>query len=225
MLVAADAEAEQNVGAVDVREAEPLDERPRPREQFDCVANLADVLAGPRLDREEPNFEVRRAGDEDRRARVLDLLERLLAFVRLGQGLGASEHRFDPAALVGRDTVLEEVGVDAELLREPLDRLPRRARLAALDLAHVFLAEPRAREVRLRESRGHAKLANAVAEPGRADGPVGCAGAVRHTRVHEVNLICQQSATRGPRESPKRGMVARNLGEASDMVKSLDSAT
>ena len=43
------------------------------------------------------------------------------------------------AALVGGDAAGEKAGIDAEPLGEPLDRLPRRAGLAALDLRDVLL--------------------------------------------------------------------------------------
>ena len=160
-------------------------------------------------------------------AHVLDLLERLVALVRLGEGLGTREHRLDPAALVGRDAVLQEVGVDPEPLREPLDRLARRARLAALDLAHVLLAEARRR--RGRSGSDPADDAE-LAQRGRRGGcrwrswwlcerRVGtCAGS--RSQPH----LDHESATSEPPESPKRGMDGRKSGEASDMPESLDSS-
>ena len=162
-LVAADAEAEEDVRAIDVGEPGPSTSV-RARASSSIASRTSPTSWRAQASTaEEPNLEVGRARDEDRGARVLDLLERLLALVRRGQCLGAREHRLDPAALVGRDTVLQEVGVDAQPLREPLDRLARRARLAALDLAHVLLAEARAGEVGLGQSRGDAELADAVA--------------------------------------------------------------
>ena len=104
------------------------------------------------------------AGREDGGARVLDLLDRLFVAVRIRQRLRAGEHRLDATALVGGDALLEEGGVDAELRGQPFDRLMRRARLAPLDLADVFLREPVAREIRLRQARGHAQLPQALAE-------------------------------------------------------------
>ena len=52
----------------------------------------------------------------------------------LDQRLGAGERGLDAVARVRRDAVGEEARIDAEARREPLDRLLRRARLAALDL-------------------------------------------------------------------------------------------
>jgi hypothetical protein len=83
---------------------------------------------------------------------------------RLRDGLRARQQRLDAITLVGGDAVLQEIRVDPEPLREPFDRLARRARLTALDLAHVLLAETRARDVRLRQACGNAKLAKPLAE-------------------------------------------------------------
>src|SRR5262249_53555271 len=140
----------------------PLDEGARARKQLDRRANFADVLPRPGLDADQTHLEVGRARDEHRRPRVLDLLDGAIALVRLGERFGAREQRLDAAALVGRDAVLEKVRADPESLRQPLHRLARRARLAALDLAHVLLAETRAREVGLRQAGRNAQLANAV---------------------------------------------------------------
>ena len=52
---------------------------------------------------------------------------------------------------------------------QPLDRLARRARLAALDLAHVLLREALAGELRLREALRDPQLAHAIPER-RSDG-------------------------------------------------------
>src|SRR5205807_8084606 len=76
----------------------------------------------------------------------------------------ARRHRLDAAPLVGRDAVLEKVGVDPEPLPQPLDRLARRTRLAALDLADVFLAEAVAGQLGLRQSGRDTELAQALAQ-------------------------------------------------------------
>ena len=60
--------------------------------------------------------------------------------------------------------MLEKLGVDAEALREPRDRVGGRARLASLDLADVLLREPRARKLGLREPGGDAQCAHALAD-------------------------------------------------------------
>src|SRR5205823_4921568 len=92
------------------------------------------------------------AGGEDGRPHALELLDRLGVAVRADQRLAAGEPGLDAAALVGGDAVREEVRVDPEPLGEPLDRLARGTRLAALDLADVLLGEPLARELRLRQA-------------------------------------------------------------------------
>ena len=84
----------------------------RARTSNSIASRTSHVLARPGLDSEEPNLEVGRGSDEDGGARIIYLLERLPALVRLRERLGTREHRLDPAALVGRDSVLEEVGVD-----------------------------------------------------------------------------------------------------------------
>jgi hypothetical protein len=84
--------------------------------------------------------------------------------VVLGQRVCAREQRVDATALVGGDAPLEEAGVDAELDREPLDRLPCGPGLAALDLADVLLREAVAGEVGLSQARRHAKLSHTLAQ-------------------------------------------------------------
>jgi hypothetical protein len=88
--------------------------------------------------------------------------------VRVRERLGPSQHRLDPAPLVRGHTALEEVGVDAQLRRDPLDRLARGPGLAALDLTDVLLREAVAGEVGLGQPGRDAQLANALAEAGAA---------------------------------------------------------
>ena len=83
----------------------------------------------------------------------------------LEQGLGPCERRVDPTALVSRDTVGKERRIDAETLGEPRDGLGRRACLATLDLAHVFLRETLAGEAGLRHPRSDPQLAQTLSEP------------------------------------------------------------
>ena len=97
-------------------------------------------------------------------ARGAEEVGRLERTVRLGQRLGPREQRLDPAAQVGGDAAAEERRVDAELPREPLDRLGGRARLAALDLADVLLREPVARDIGLRQAGREAERAQPLAE-------------------------------------------------------------
>ena len=84
--------------------------------------------------------------------------------MRLDHRLGPGESRLEPPALVGRDAVGEEARVAAEADGEPLDRLRRRTRLAALDLGDVLLREALARELALREPGGNAKLTKPFSE-------------------------------------------------------------
>jgi hypothetical protein len=82
----------------------------------------------------------------------------------LDHRLGPGEGRFEPAPLVGRDAVGEEARVAAQADGEPLDRLGRGARLAALYLGDVLLREALARELALREPGGNAKLTKPFSE-------------------------------------------------------------
>ena len=92
-------------------------------------------------------------------------LEHLVETLPLGRGLGAHHGGLDLGVLVPGLTGLQIRDVDAEALRDPAERLRRRPRLAALDLAHVLLREAVAREIRLRHAGGSAKLAQPFAEP------------------------------------------------------------
>src|SRR4051794_3264780 len=169
-LVAADADPEHDVRAVGVRELRLLDEAARLLEQSEPLADLAALLAGPTLAAERAELELDRARGRNRRATALELADRLVVAVVVRKHLGPGEDGLDAGALVTGDAVREEAWVDAEPRREPLDRLRSRARLAALDLADVLLREAIAGELRLRQARGHAQLAQALAEasaPGR----------------------------------------------------------
>ncbi len=128
-------------------------------------AHLRAAGADEGANRELGNARRPRGGDER-----LELGCRLLVLERLDQHLCPGECALEAAALVGRDAVREEAGVDAEPRCEPLDRLARRARLAALDLGDVLLREALARELALREPGGDAELAQALAEAETARG-------------------------------------------------------
>ena len=105
--------------------------------------------------------------------------------LRLVQRLGAREGSFEPRALVGRDAVREEAGVDSEAVGEPFDRALGRARLAALDLRDVLLREAVAGEVALRQPRCDAELAEPFSEAKslRAAPASGAAGCLSHGHV------------------------------------------
>src|SRR5436305_1442655 len=119
---------------------------------------------------EGANRELRHAGGAGGREERAVLARRIVVLARLDERLGARERAFEPAALVGGDAVRKEAWVDAEPRREPFDRLAGRLRLAALDLGDVLLREALACEVALGEAAGHAKLAEALAEPKPAGG-------------------------------------------------------
>src|SRR5204863_10118310 len=110
-------------------------------EQFDRLLDLAVLHPRPRLTGELTDFELSDAGRQNGGLRVFVLRDCLFVLVRLGQRLRPREQRVDAAALVCRDTPLEESGIDAELDGEPLDRLARGPGFAALDLADVLLRE------------------------------------------------------------------------------------
>jgi hypothetical protein len=132
----------------------------------DTTADVATLDERPGPAGERPDLEVDRARREQRRLEIVVLLDRLVVALGVRQGLGAGQHRLDAAALVGGDAPLEEAGVDAELAGEPLDGLARGPGLPALDLADVLLRETVAGEIGLRQPRGHAQLANALAKAG-----------------------------------------------------------
>ena len=163
-MVAADAHAEEHLRPVDVGEAGVVRDRPAALEQLERRLDLAALHPCPGLRRERPVLELRGAGGQDGRARVLELLDRLRELLGACQRLRAGEHRFDAAALVGGDALLQEAGVDAELDGQPLDRVARGAGLAALDLADVLLREALPGEVGLGQARGDTELPQPLAQ-------------------------------------------------------------
>ena len=113
-LVAADAEPEEDVGAVDVRELRPFGELARDLEQVERLAGVAVLHARPGLAGERAHLELGRAGGADVARAPTRKLGGLVVAVRLRQRLGPGEQCLDPAAHVGRDAAAEERGVDAE---------------------------------------------------------------------------------------------------------------
>jgi hypothetical protein len=108
-------------------------------------------------------LELGEPGGEDGGADVEVEVGGLVELVGLGERLGPRKRRLDAAPRVGGDAVREEARVDAEPGGEPLDRLGRRARLAALDLADVLLREPVAGEFALRDACRDAQLPEPLA--------------------------------------------------------------
>src|SRR5207245_10637782 len=84
--------------------------------------------------------------------------KRLVVLLTLDGGLGAGDRRLDLSVLVPGLSRLQVRDVDAEPLANPAKRLFRRPRLPTLDLAHVLLREAVARQLRLAQPRGPAKL-------------------------------------------------------------------
>ena len=147
----------------------------------------------PRLAGQVPDLELGDAGCEHGGPGALELLDRVLVLVRPAQSLGACEQRLDAAALVGGDAALEVVRVDAELLRQPLRRLARRAGLPALDLADVLLREAVAGQVGLRHARGHAQLPQALAQAiARGGGAADVCGSLSHDSLTGSQLHTSQ---------------------------------
>ena len=194
--VAGAAEPEQHVGAVDVGEGRRLAQLARLLQHVECLAGQAELLQRPALAGERAQLELGRAERRELLARLAERVDRLAVGVRLAQCLGAGELRFDAGANVRGDPVGQVLLVDAEALREPGKCLGRRARLAALDLAHVLLREALARELRLGEAGGGPQRTDSLAEGGdpMGHGPGGD-GRVAH-------LVVTQAATRPERPPP-----------------------
>src|SRR4029079_12247373 len=148
--------------------------RARLVQEVEALAEPAEAHARLAGAEQRPDCDLRYAHRARLRDERLVLRVRLFVLHGLEQRLGACERTLEAAALVGGDAVREEPGVDAEPHGEPFDCLAGRARLAALDLGDVFLGEALARELALRQARGDAELAEALAqaEPGRG-GAVG----------------------------------------------------
>jgi hypothetical protein len=85
--------------------------------------------------------------------------ERVVVLLAFDGGLGTRDCGLDLGLLIPGLSCLQIGDVDAQPLADPGKRLFRRARLPALDLAHVLLREALARQFGLRQPRGNAKLA------------------------------------------------------------------
>ena len=152
--------------------------------------------ARPGLAGQEAGLQLRGAGRGDCGADVLELGDGLLVAMCFDESLRARERCLDAAALVGRDAVGEIPRVDFEPAGEPRDRLSGRARLAALDLAHVLLREPIARELALRQARGNAELAQSLTEPDGCGARCLCNRSRGGSSVHAAACFKAQSSGR-----------------------------
>jgi hypothetical protein len=94
-------------------------------------------------------------------------LQHLVEALPLDRSLRARDRGLDDDILIPGLARLEVGGVDAESLRDPGERLRRRARLAALDLADVLLREAVACEIRLGQAGGDAQLTQSGPETRR----------------------------------------------------------
>ena len=180
-LVTAHAETEKDIRLVDRGELGVRGQPACARKEIDRLTQLAALHARPRVARKVPGLELDGARREDCRLAVLVLVDGLVVVVRLRERLRTRKQRFDTATLVGRDAALEIARVGAEALREPLDRFASRPGLSALDLADVLLREPLSCQVGLRQARGDAQLAQALAQAvARGSGAAGVFGSTRH---------------------------------------------
>ena len=203
--VAADAEPEEHLGAVDVGEFGSFGERARLGEQVEPGSHLAVVHPRPGLAREQPHPQLRRAAGDHRPERRGVLVDRAVEVEPLGQRLGPREHRLGAGALVARDAAREERGVDAEARREPVDRLGRRARLAALDLGDVLLREPVGRRART-ASVPQRRAAGAAARRGASRGwSYGCG---KRRSPSDSGSVLHRLVERNPRERTVVSQVA-----------------
>jgi hypothetical protein len=115
--------------------------------------------------------------------------------VVLAQRLRASESGLDASTLVGGDAAGEKAGINAQALREPLDRFLGRASLATLDLADVLLREALTGEIGLGQTRADAQRSQAFAEAsvGRSS-EAGCFGGLSRSSQVE-NFRAAESDT------------------------------
>ena len=212
-LVARNPEPEEHVRALHVREDAALAQHARPLQEPDRLSHLAAAHADRRLARECAYLELGNPGRRHGRLDGDELLERLVVPPRLEQRVGPGQRRVDAAALVGGDAVGQEPGVDAETVGDPFDRLLGRLRLAALDLADVFLGEPVAGQIRLRHTCGHAEVPEPLAEPEAGlggQGPLllGDGGRLRHLHRSSRGQL-HQTPAHPFRHHPKRSCCRR----------------
>ena len=170
----------------------------------------AELLERPALARERPQLELGGAERADLGACLAECLDRLAVAVRLGERLGPRELRLDPRPHVRGDAVLEVLVVDAEPFGEPGDRVGGRARLAALDLAHVLLREAVARELGLGQSRRDAQRAHAARHArGRAGrGRPVSGGRIAHPAVTQP-ATCLSVPRRGELDASSLGFMVK----------------
>ena len=113
----------------------------RRHQQVECRPHVAGAHERSGLSDERLHLQLRHSRGADLGTDGAEHLEGLVGLIRKRQRLGTCQRRLGLPARVRRNTDSEVVAVDSEPLREPDDRVTGRARLPALDLAHVLLRE------------------------------------------------------------------------------------
>jgi len=185
-LEAAGTEAEEELGAVKIRELRTFGNRESLGDELDPAPRITVLHGGPRFARARADLELRRVRRGDGTPDVAVGGKRVLVVMSLGQGLGLGEQRFDAAPLVRGHATGEEGRIHVQALREPFDGLLRGPGLAALDLADVLLREALTRELRLGQAGRDAQEAQPVAEPSGHGGRGGETGVGGRGVVHSV---------------------------------------
>ena len=206
-LVPAHAQAEEDLGAVHVGKDLHLRELARRLQQLNGLAHLAALDACPGLTAQRAQLDLGRACPPKSRPHLLELGDRLVVTICLRERLGTGQSCLDPAPLGRGDAARQERTVDAQPLGEPVDRLGRRASLAALDLADVLLGEAPGGELRLCHPRRDAQPPQPLPEGIGAGGGAGRARfanlrrcGARRGRVHGFTQVVHL-----PRRIPWKG--------------------
>ena len=162
--VADDSDLEHHLGSVDVGESGANGERGRFLEQPHRELELPGAYVGPGF----PQTEAKREGRCDGRSRLIARaskgLQRLVVPTRLVQELRVAHRRLEPLGICPADAVFEEFAVGGQAVGQPFQGLVRRSRLSPLDLAHVFLGEAPAGELRLAQPGRATERANPLAD-------------------------------------------------------------
>ena len=149
LRVADDADLEDDLGTIDVGEARGHGQRSRVLEERHRAFEISGAYPRPRLAAEKAQRKRRRCDGAGQVAHASKRLERLVVSRRLDEQLGLAQGRLEPLGVRVADAVLEERTVGGQTVGEPVQRVTRRPRLPALDLADVLLREAAAGEVGL----------------------------------------------------------------------------
>ena len=154
----------EHLSTLDVRERRRLHQVARFGDELQRCPNVAEPCLCSCETREDAHVKISQACGTDAGAQLDELILRFVVAAGLEQRFRPGDGAFEAAAVVGRDAVGEKTRIDPEPNGEPIDRLSRGARLAALDLADVFLREALAGEIALCQPGGNAELAQALAK-------------------------------------------------------------